>query len=312
MEANFFKIKPYDDTIGLSIIVDLYNQMAKYLNPETTFELTEELVHVILGKETVFSRDFLIFENKQGEIIAFAGVGNIPLYKDALLVIYGVLPEYIKSELPGKLIDAILNLGKELNVPELLFQTFGELSAPFDRKLENLGFRPVNYNWSMRLDDFDLFSNPGIPEGIKIRTQKEIDDYASFIAVLNEAFQGSFKFAAITEKKWQEIQEALKRDHIVDYCIAYEKDKIVGFCDAYFNPKQDRIGLIGDLSVVPSYQHHKIGSAVLAFGIETLRKKGCTIINLSVDTKNEKALGLYKKFGFYTRDNFTQKTYQII
>ncbi|MCK4478933.1 MAG: GNAT family N-acetyltransferase [Candidatus Lokiarchaeota archaeon] len=51
---------------------------------------------------------------------------------------------------------------------------------------------------------------------------------------------------------------------------------------------------------------------MLAFGIETLRKKGCTIINLSVDTKNEKALGLYKKFGFYTRDNFTQKTYQII
>ncbi|MCK4381498.1 MAG: GNAT family N-acetyltransferase [Candidatus Lokiarchaeota archaeon] len=312
MEANFIQIKPYDESLGLSILVDLYNQMSKYLNPETTIELTEELARVVLGKEIDLSQDFLIFESQQGEIIAFAGVSKVPIYKDAWVVIYGVLPDYFKSELPGKLIDTVLELGKKRNAPELLFQTFGELSAPFDKKLENLGFRPVNYNWSMRLDDFDLFSNPGIPEGIKIRTQKEIDDYASFIAVLNEAFQGSFKFAAITEKKWQEIQEALKRDHIVDYCIAYEKDKIVGFCDAYFNPKQDRIGLIGDLSVVPSYQHHKIGSAVLAFGIETLRKKGCTIINLSVDTKNEKALGLYKKFGFYTRDNFTQKTYQII
>lgn len=82
MEGNFFKIKPYDEPLGLSIIVDFYNQMAKYLNPETTLQINEELARVILGKEIVLSRDYLIFENKQGEIIAFAGVSNVPVYKD--------------------------------------------------------------------------------------------------------------------------------------------------------------------------------------------------------------------------------------
>jgi len=312
MNVNFFKIKPYDESLGLSIIIDLYNQMMIYLNPETIMLITEELAHVVLGKETVLSRDFLIFENKQGENIAVAGVANVPLIKDAWLAIYGVLPEYIESKLPGELIDAILNLGKELNTPELLFQTFGELSAPFEKKFEGLGFSPVNYNWSMRLDDFNLFSHPGIPQGIIIRNLKEIDDYASFVAVINEAFAESFKFQPVTKLIWKQMQEALKKNHIVEYCVAYENNKIVGLCDIYLNPKQDQIGYIGDLSVLPSKQHRKIGSALLAIGIETLRKKGCKTIDLSVDTKNEKALGLYKKFGFYVKKNLTQKTYQII
>ncbi|MFX1419470.1 MAG: GNAT family N-acetyltransferase [Promethearchaeota archaeon] len=312
MESNFFKIKHYDDSIPLSTIVDIFNQMAKYFNPKTTTQLTEELIYAVLGTETISSRDYLVVENKQGEIVAFMGISKIPFVKDALMTVYGVLPEYIESELPGKLIDALLNLKKELNIPEIIFQTAGERSAPFDKKLESLGFKPVNYTWSMRLDDFNLFSNPGIPEGITIQIQKEIDDYTSFVNVINKAFEGSFKFEPITEKIWQDIQKAFKQNREVEYCIAYDKDKIVGLCSVHTNPNQNQIGLIEDLGVLPNYQRCKIGRAILASGIETLRKKGCAIIKLTVDTENENALGLYKKAGFYIRDNFTQRTYQII
>ncbi|MFW9876777.1 MAG: GNAT family N-acetyltransferase [Candidatus Thorarchaeota archaeon] len=312
MEINLFKIKHYDDSVPLSKIVDLFNQMVKYFNPETTFQLTEELIHVVLGAETISSRDYLVAEDKQGEIVAFIGISKIPFVKDALMTVYGILPEYIESELPGKLIDALLNLKQELNIPEIIFQTAGELSAPFDKKLESLGFKPVNYTWSMRLDNFNLFSNPGIPEGITIQIQKEIDDYTSFVNVLNKAFEGSFKFEPVTEKIWQDIQEAFKQNREVEYCIAYDKDKIVGLCSVHINPNQNHIGLIEDLGVLPNYHHRKIGRAILASGIETLRKRECTIINLSVDTENEKALGLYKKTGFYIRENFTQRIYQII
>lgn len=312
MEANFIQIKPYDESLGLSILVDLYNQMSKYLNPETTIELTEELARVVLGKEIDLSQDFLIFESQQGEIIAFAGVSKLPIYKDAWVVIYGVLPDYFKSELPVKLIDTVLELGKKKNAPELLFQTLGKLSAPFEERLEFLKFKPIHYSWSMYLDDFDLFSHPGIPEGIAIQNQKEIDDFKIIVDVINKAFQGSFKFNPITERKWKQMQRVLRKNNIVEYCIAYENNKIVGLCDIYFNPKQEHIGLIGDLSVLPSYQHRKIGSALLASGIEILREKGCKTINLRVHAENEKAMGLYKKFGFYPKNNLTEKLYQII
>ncbi len=312
MKANFIRIKSYDESIGLSVFVDLYNQMIKYFNPETTIELTEELVRIVLGKDTDFSQNFLIFENQQGEIIAFAGVSKMPTYKDAWNAIYGIIPEYMKSDLPGKIIDAIVDLGEKSNAPELLFQTLGDLSAPFEERLAFLGFKPIHYSWSMYLDDSSLFSHPGIPEGITIQNKKEIDDYSTCITVINKAFEGSFKFKPLRERKWKRIQEAFRRNHIVEYCIAYENDKIIGLCDAYINPKQKHIGLIADLSVPPSHQHRKIGSALLATGIETLREKGCKTINLQVHAENEKALGLYKKFGFNLKNNLTEKIFQII
>ena len=147
-----FKIKPYEESIELSEMVNLYNTMAKYINPETLLEITEELVHI-----------------------------------------YSILPEYFDSELPGIVVDAIIDLGMKKNPAELLFQTVGDLSVPFQKKLEFLGFEPIHYTWSMYLDDFDLFVNPGIPPGIKIDIQNEIEDF-SVVDVINEAFDGSFKF----------------------------------------------------------------------------------------------------------------------
>jgi ribosomal protein S18 acetylase RimI-like enzyme len=66
------------------------------------------------------------------------------------------------------------------------------------------------------------------------------------------------------------------------------------------------------LSFLPNYKHRRIGSAILASGIELLRKKACKVIQLSVDIESKKALGLYEKFGFYMDNNLIQKTYQII
>ena len=144
MNADIFKIKPYDDSLGVSILVDLYNKMNKYLNPETTAPITEDTAHAFLGKEAILSRDFLVFESNQGDIIAMAGISREPIFKEVWFVFYAILPEYFESELPGELIDAILNLGKNLKPPGLLFQTLGVLCKPLDKKLENLGFIPVN------------------------------------------------------------------------------------------------------------------------------------------------------------------------
>ncbi len=312
MNANSFKIKPYDNSLGVSILVDLYNKMKKYLNPESTVLITEEVIHTFLGKETVLSRDFIIFETNQNNIVALAGISRMPFFKDAWLVIYAILPEYFESELPGVLIDAVLNLGKKLNAPGLIFQTFGVLSAPLEEKLESIGINPAFYNWSMHLDNFKLFSKPDIPQDIIIRDLKKIEDYTSFITIINEAFKDSFKFQPFTTATWKMMDDMLKKTFSVEYCIVYENNKLVGGCIIHFNLEKDQIGLISTLCVLPNYQHRKIGTGLLAFGIETLHKRGCKKFELSVETKNERALGLYKKFGFKVKKNMTQKTYQII
>ena len=308
-----FKIKPYEESIGLSHMVNLYNSMAKYINPETLLEITEEMVHIVLGKDTILSRDFLIFENEKAEIVGFAGLSKMPTYKEEVeIALYSILPEYFDSELPGIVIDAILELGMKKKPPELLFQVVGDLSAPFQKKLELLGFEPIHYTWSMYLDDFDLFVNPGIPPNIKIVIQNEIEDYSVVIDVINAAFDGSFKFKPITERTWRKLQRALQKDHIVQYCMAYKEDIMVGLCDIYMNPKMKHIGHVADLSVPPNEQHQKIGSTMLACGIDKLREKGCKAIHLDVHAENEKALGLYKKYGFHPKNNLTEKIYQLL
>ena len=312
MKANLIQIKPWDETIDRSVIIELYNQTAKYLNPKAMLLLNEALFNFWVGKNTVLSRDFLIFEDNENKIIAFLGVVKSPMFKDAWSVGYGLVPDYFKSDLPEKIIDAALSLGKKLKVPEVLFETTGSLSLPFDEKLKSIGFTPIHYVWSMLLDDFRLFNIPKIPQGITVRREKEISDYTNYAIVINKTVPASNSCAPKTEVRFKQVTDSLRKSADVEHCFALENEKIIGTCDIFINLKQDFIGTIVNFGILPSYQYRGIGSALFAFGVESLREKGCNEINLKVEANNEKALDLYKKFGFYTQDNLTQKTYQLI
>ena len=311
MSVIFYNIRKYDDSTEFSTLVELYNKMSRYLDPGA-IELTEEYASLLLSNNPNLSENSLIFENTQKEIIGFAMIMLFPMFKDVWFAQYGIIPEYFKSELPGDLIDAILNLGLKQNIPELYIATTGELSAPFDNKLEILGFKPVHYYIFMSLDDFDLFSPPDIPQGIIIRNQKEITDNKSVVSVINEGFKDSFMWREVKPNKWKRRQGTFKKNHIVEYAIAYDKEEVVGFCSSCFNPNQADIGLMNTLSVLPNYRHRGIGSALFASGVEFLRDKGCKTINLQVDAKNEKAARIYEKFGFYWKKNSTIKSYKLI
>ncbi len=311
MSGKFFKVRNYDDTVDFSIILELYNEMSKHLNP-AAIEITEDYASVILGTNPNLQQNTLIFGKEQNDILGFASIIQLPFYKEEWFVIYGIKLEFLKSELPGELIEAILNLGKKNNIPELYIQTSGDLSKLFDDKLENLGFKPIHFYFTMILDDFDLFIPPDPPQGIVVHSTEKIEAISSIVTVVNKAFEDSFLWAELRPRKWKKSLNALKKNHIMEYAIAYENTKVVGFCNSYFNPNQKLIGTINTLGILPSYQHRGIGSALFASRVEFLRDKGCKKINLPVDAKNERALKLYEKFGFHLKRNLTEKTYQLI
>ncbi|MHA2131078.1 MAG: GNAT family N-acetyltransferase [Promethearchaeota archaeon] len=299
MSAELFIIRKYDESIEFSSLLELYNKFARYLNP-AAIEINDEYASVVLDNDPDFFDNSLIFEIVENKIIGFASIFKLPFSKNDRRVIYGLIPEYLESELPGEI--------------ELYIDTTGELSKPFDDKLEKLGFKPIHYYFSMDLDDFDLFSPPDIPEGIIIRDQDEFEDseqLKSITYVVNEAFKDSFMWEEIKPRKWKRNLEALKKNHVMGYAVAYVEDKIVGFCNSYCNPDQGDTGIINTLSVLPSYHHRRIGSALFASRVEFLRDKGCNIINLAVDAKNERALKLYETFGFHVKKDLTQKTYRL-
>ena len=311
MSAEIFNIRSKNDSIQISTLVELYNKMARYCNP-TALEINEDQVSLLLNINPNFWQNTLIFENTQNLIVGFVSIIKYPFFEDEWFVIYGIMPKYLKSNLPGELIYAIWALGKKHNIQELYIETSGELSVRFDDKLEELGFKPIHYYYFMRLDDFDLFYPPDIPQGIVIRNQEEIEDHNGVISVVNKAFNGSFLWKDVKVRKFKKMLEALKKNNVVEYGIAYENNKVIGFCSSYFNPNQEQSAFINTLSIHPSYHHRGIGSALLASRVEFLRDKECKTISLPVDAKNEKALRLYEKFGFYQKKNLTEKTYQLI
>ena len=75
--------------------------------------------------------------------------------------------------------------------------------------------------------------------------------------------------------------------------------------------KKTLTGNIGELAVIPEYQHRGIGSVLLSQSLELLQKMELKKITIGVDGENEKAMKLYKKFGFQVQENLTQKFYRM-
>jgi mycothiol synthase len=312
MSAKFYNIRKYDPT-EFSTFVEIYNQMARYLDPGA-IEYTEELASLYFSNISDLSNFTLVFENKKSHIIGFAIIFQVPQHTNTSIwsAIYGIIPEYFKTELPGDLIEAILNLGIKLNIPELYIDTTGDLSAPFDEKLGRLGFNPIHYYIFMSIDDLDQVSTPDNPKGIIIRNLKEIPDYKIVASVINEGFKDSFMWKDVKPSTWKRRQHAFEKSHIVEYIIAYDEEEVVGFMQSYFDPNKPNIGLMNTLSVLPNYRQRGIGSALFATGVDFLRERGCEKIDLMVDAKNEKAARIYERFGFYWKKNSTIRTYRLI
>ena len=71
--------------------------------------------------------------------------------------------------------------------------------------------------------------------------------------------------------------------------------EIYGYVDVWVMYEQAQIANIG---VDEMLQHTGIGSMLLSLAIEVAEAKGCETMSLEVRCSNDKAIGLYEKFGF--------------
>ena len=78
------------------------------------------------------------------------------------------------------------------------------------------------------------------------------------------------------------------------YIVYIENNMILGFINYYF--MYDRIE-IANFNVLDEYQNHKIGSKLLEYLINKYQNS-VDNITLEVRCDNEKAIHLYKKYGF--------------
>jgi RimJ/RimL family protein N-acetyltransferase len=81
--------------------------------------------------------------------------------------------------------------------------------------------------------------------------------------------------------------------------IAISGETVIGWCDVLPKPRpaMRHSGVLG-IGVLDSYRGRGIGTALLETTLNAARNKGLTRIELFVRTDNERAIKLYRKFGF--------------
>ncbi len=302
--------KPWDESISRSVLLNIMNAQYRYLDSDFYVEITKEVFDRIFGKESILSRDMLVFENEAGDIVGFTGVSNISGASEFWRIINAILPEYCETQLIEYVIEASISLGKNLKIKELTYYTLGPLAAPFDQAFENLGFRPIFYLLEMHLTDFKDEKTPIIPRGVTVRKLKEIDDYDQFVSVLNEAFRPLIDFHPTTIERTKNRHKYRRKQREVEHFMAYENEHLIGYCNVEYDRKE-AIGYVAGLAVHPKYQHRGIGRYLLVEGIKQLRSNKCKYVELIAYFDNDKAVNLYQHIGFYSLEKKKRKCYRI-
>lgn len=81
--------------------------------------------------------------------------------------------------------------------------------------------------------------------------------------------------------------------------LAIDADRVIGWCDIVPNSLEStkHVGHLG-MGVIQAHRGKKIGTELMARALEDAFEKGLQRVELEVFASNERAIGMYQKFGF--------------
>lgn len=109
-----------------------------------------------------------------------------------------------------------------------------------------------------------------------------------------QAFGRSFaEESAFSPTKWMErVQNPFN-------LVAFSEGKLVGMCSAFLSGSgEETVACITSVFVMKQFRGLGVGSALLATELKKLQQQNVKRIELTVNSEQTGAVGLYKKFGF--------------
>lgn len=92
---------------------------------------------------------------------------------------------------------------------------------------------------------------------------------------------------------------------------AWENARLIGLVAVYMNHPKNERAFITNVSLEDGYSGKGIAGKMMEVCIEEAKKHGYTLIELEVDNKNTRALGLYTKLGFGLTENSQQGSVKL-
>ena len=163
--------------------------------------------------------------------------------------------------------------------------------------LESIGFSPVRSYYQMEWTN-GFIPKLTIPDGFSVRNFVLSKDEKLLTELQNTIFTQSWGFCPNT------VEEIKSR---VRFKLCSEDGIKLLFCGdvpAAFNwttrtsAKESSTGWISMTGVAPNYRGTGLGMTTILCGMQYLKSKGVSKINLQVDSQNNHAIKIYSKLGF--------------
>lgn len=215
-----------------------------------------------------------------------------------------VASEHRRIGLATKLLSYATDRAKELGA-KVVHINIREDNTVATSVLHRLGFSLIRRYVELGLDiarvgELDIAqADPGF------RQLKHGEEY-KLTQLQNGVFAGAWGYNpnTVQEITFRINSSTCSRNDIV---LIYEKDKAIGYCWTGISCEEGipsiRKGRILMLGVAPDYRCKGMGKKLVLAGLARLRSKGLQVAELTVDSENKAACGLYRSIGFEIQAN---------
>jgi ribosomal protein S18 acetylase RimI-like enzyme len=216
----------------------------------------------------------------------------------------GVISEFRRRGVGRSLVERALESLKERGMESVQGWT-REGKVACKSLLESMGFKLIRVFSMMRRDLERIPYNIGEHKKLKMREMKtNMDDIKLLNWLGNETFKEHFNFRLQTVEETKFWIENKPWCDVLGAFFSYLGYKPVGYVEAgidskFIKHKGIKRGWIVSIGVLKPHRIRGIGTALMQQGMEFLKSKGMTDVELGVDDSNPtKAMELYKKVGF--------------
>jgi mycothiol synthase len=215
----------------------------------------------------------------------------------------GVIPQFRKKgigrELVGKAIESLRQ--REMETAQAVMR---DDALACKHIFESIEFKLVRIFSTMRRQLDIVPSHTGVNTDVTLRVMRAgIDEIKLIRKLNNEAFSEHFDFRPTTLEEWEHWSREPDFDR-EGFFFALLKEEPVGHVGTWIDSKFVKFkgikrGVIATIGVLKPYRRKGIGTSLILRGMDYLKSRGMTEVELGVDDLNEtEAIKLYEKVGF--------------
>jgi mycothiol synthase len=242
--------------------------------------------------------------------VAWSGDRLVGLLSPEVKAIY-VTPAVRRRGVGRGLVEDAVAIERGRGRPNVLLGRLSDDDAG-EAFLRATGFAHHSTLWEMELPSDAAVAPPAWPAGVVARHADLPAELDAFIRLFNVAFADHATPMQMDVSMWRPEDEPYR--DAGDLLVLEEPGRegwFIGFCqtDIGRRPDDGPRAEIWTVGILPEHRGRGLGRELLRWGVQRLRSVSDLAVTLSVNGRNERALGLYEREGFrrtHTRERWAR------